>query len=95
MVCNIEETYVSYHLRPKIFHVFKNCYLAIFVRIRGKAATVMCEQNDCGRNFDYHSISIFIISGTSTPFQVRFVSDSGETVLETIQSGFQLGFIQT
>jgi len=35
------------------------------------------------------------LCSTSTPFQVRFVSDSGETVFETIQSGFQLGFIQT
>ena len=44
MVCIIEDTYVSYYLRPKIFHISKNCYLAIFVRIRGNAATVSTKE---------------------------------------------------
>jgi len=29
------------------------------------------------------------------PFQVRFVTDAGETITETVQSGFQLGYILT
>ena len=35
------------------------------------------------------------ISGRTTPFQVRFVSDFGEAAVETKQNGFQLGYIQT
>ena len=38
---------------------------------------------------------IYFISGRSTPFQVRFVTDFGESALETKQNGFQLGYIQT
>jgi hypothetical protein len=35
------------------------------------------------------------ICSRSTPFQVRFVTDFGESILETKQNGFQLGYIQT
>ena len=39
--------------------------------------------------------TLYAFSGQSLPFQVRFVSDEGEGAMETIQSGFQLGYIQT
>jgi len=39
--------------------------------------------------------NIVTVCSQSLPFQVRFVSDEGEGAMETIQSGFQLGYIQT
>jgi hypothetical protein len=41
------------------------------------------------------AINQVTICSRAVPFQVRFVSDHGETVGETIQNGFQLGYIQT
>ena len=39
-VCIIEDTYASYYLRAKKFNTFKIHYQPIFVRTKGKAATV-------------------------------------------------------
>jgi len=41
------------------------------------------------------NVNQITICSRSTPFQVRFVTDFGESALETKQNGFQLGYIQT